>query len=117
MKQHGVLRLVALSGAGITVDGERKPLGGRIMSAVVAIIVRHVVASKRREYEIFRDSGLDWTLVRPPRVIPDPARDNWTAGTRLSGRSVTSGALADFMVAQLTDTAYIHQAPYLSSTA
>ena len=115
MNLHGVRRLVALSGAGITVDGERKPLRGRLMSAFVGLIVRHVVESKRREYVVFRDSGLDWTLVRPPRVLEGGPTGQCVSGDALVGAKVTQGDLAEFMVGQLADRSYIRAAPYVSS--
>lgn len=117
MQQHGIRRLVALSGAGITVDGERKPLRARILSAVIARIVRHVVEAKRREYEVFRASGLDWTMVRPPRVVPGPPTGQMTAGSHLAGSGATAGDVGQFLVQQLTDTSYIHAAPYVSGPA
>lgn len=114
MRAAGVKRLVALSGAGITVAGERKPLAGRLMSAIVGVLARHVVEAKRREYEVFGQSGLDWTLVRPPRVVDAPARGSYEAGDRLAGRTVTQADLAQFMVDQLADRAYVGQAPFVS---
>ena len=115
MKRHGVRRLVALSGAGITVHGERKPLGARVLSAVIGRIVRHVVEAKRREYEVIAASALDWTLVRPPRVVPGPVTGRMTAGLRLEGRQVTEGDVARFMVEQLDDRTFVQAAPYVSS--
>lgn len=115
MKRHGARRLIALSGAGITVHGERKPLGARLVSAVIGRIVRHVVDAKRREYEVFAASDLDWTLVRPPRVVPGGVTGRMTAGLRLEGRQVTQGDVARFMVDQLADRTYVRAAPYISS--
>jgi putative NADH-flavin reductase len=115
MERHDVPRLIALSGAGITITGERKPLGGRVMSAAVRLIVRHVVEAKVREYEVFSRSRLDWTLVRPPRVVEGAATGRVTAGDRLTGRRVTQGDLARFMVDQIRDPAYLRRAPFVSS--
>lgn len=114
MRSAGVKRLVALSGAGITLSGERKPLTGKLMSALVGVLARHVVESKRREYEVFSESGLDWTLVRPPRVVERPARGTYHAGDRLAGRSVTQADLAQFMVDALADRKWVGAAPYVS---
>jgi len=115
MRGAGVRRLVDLGGAGITLRGEHKPLGGRIASLIVRAIVPHVVAAKQREYEIIADSDLDWTIVRPPRVTERPATGRTTAGERLAGRSITRDDLARFMVEQLTDTTYVRKAPFVSS--
>jgi putative NADH-flavin reductase len=110
----GVRRLVALSGAGITMAGEKKPFGGRVMSAIVGRLAKHVVEAKRLEYEVFSSSELDWTLARPPRVVVGESRE-FQAGSRLGGRSITNVALAAFLVAQLDDDTYTRSAPYVWS--
>lgn len=115
MKQHGVHRLVALSGAGITIEGEHKPLRGRVMSAIVKVLVKHVVESKRREYLVFKESGLDWTLVRPPRVVDGPATGRYETGDQLQGSAVTRGDLAEFMVREAVESKYVRSAPYISN--
>jgi len=74
-----------------------------------------VVESKRREYVVFRDSGLDWTLVRPPRVLEGGPTGQCVSGDALVGAKVTQGDLAEFMVGQLADRSYIRAAPYVSS--
>ena len=116
MKQQGVSRLVALSGAGITIDGERKPLRGRAMSAVVKVLVRHVVESKRREYLVFRESGLDWTLVRPPRVVEGPQTGRYYVGDELRGSSVTQGDLAEFMISEAAESKHVRSAPFIGQS-
>lgn len=115
MKKHGVSRLVALSGAGVTVDGERKPLGGRLMSGLVSVVVRHVVEAKRREYGVFKTSGLEWTLVRPPRVVDGPPTGRYVAGGEETGSRVTQGDLAAFMVRELEERRYVKAAPFVHS--
>ena len=115
MRRHGVRRLVALSGAGITLDGERKLIRGRLMSGLVALVVRHVVEAKRREYLVFRESGLDWTLVRPPRVVEGGPTGHLIASSALAGSRITHADLAAFMVEQLADRTWIGGAPYVSS--
>lgn len=115
MRRHDVRRLIALSGAGITLPGERKPLAGRLMSVVVRIVARHVYEAKRREYEIFAASDLDWTLVRPPRVVPGPRTGRVVIGDRLASPSVTQGDLAGAMLRQLVEAAHIRGAPFVST--
>lgn len=117
MKRHSVRRVVALSGAGITLEGEHKPLGGRLISAVVGVLARHVVEAKRREYEVFTATDLDWTLVRPPRVVDGPPTGRILAGQRLAGRSVTQADLAEFMVRELVEAHWVRQAPYVAGLA
>lgn len=115
MRRHGVRRLVALSGAGVTVPGERKPLSGRLMSAVVKVAARHVYEAKRREFEVFSRSDLEWTLLRPPRVVNGPVTGRSVVGLQLSSSRVTQGDLAQAIVEQLRDTRYLQAAPFVST--
>jgi putative NADH-flavin reductase len=115
MRRAGARRLVALSGAGVTLAGERKPLNHRLISRFVGLAVRHVVDAKRREYEVFAASGLEVVLVRPPRVVDGPATGQRSVGEQPTGARVTSGDLAEFMVEQLADRRFVDRAPYVSS--
>ncbi len=114
MRLHGVRRIVSLSGAAVTLAGEQKPLSARTASALVRLLARHVVGAKQREYVLLADSGLDWTLVRPPRVVDGLATATYVAGDRLAGRTVTRGAVAEYMVRVLGDPSTIGKAPYVS---
>ena len=118
MKQAHVERLVAISGAGITIPGERKPFPHNAISALVGILARDVVSAKQHEFSVLQESaGIDWTAVRPTRVVDGPAtgrvRVELDAGK--IGMQVTRGDLARLMVDQLTDQTYIHRAPFVSS--
>lgn len=115
MTANGVRRLVAISGAGCTLPGERKPLGGRIASAMVRLAVRNVVEAKQRELEIIVASDLDWIAPRPARVVDDPATGTYRVGSDAKGFRITAADLAEFMVAQLTDDSYLRQAPIISN--
>lgn len=115
MQAAGVRRLVALSGAACALPGERKPLRARIASTFVRLAVRHVVAAKQRELEIIAASDLDWIAPRPPRVQEAPAGGHYRVGSEATGLRITAADLAAFMVAQLTDRAYLRQAPFISN--
>ena len=118
MKQAHVERLVAISGAGITVPGERKPFPHNAISALVGVLAREVVAAKQEEFSVLQESvGIAWTAVRPTRVVDGPATDRLRVELEAGklGMQVTRGDLARFMVGQLTDQTYTHRAPFVSS--
>ena len=113
MEDAGVRRLVALSGAGISVPGDQKPVIDRLASSVVGRLARHVVGAKQREFDVFSQSSLDWTAVRPPLVRDGPA-----VGYRLSprlepGARVTRADTAAAIADQLVDRAYFRAAPFV----
>lgn len=115
MSAKAVRRLVTVSGGACTMPGERKPLRGRVASAIVRLFVPHVVAAKQRELEIVARSDLDWIAPRPARVVTGEFTGTYHAGTQLRGMRIRQADLADFMVGQLTDDTYLRQAPFVSS--
>jgi putative NADH-flavin reductase len=116
MRKQGIKRLVAVSGAGIAVPGERKPLPHNIISAFVRVLVPNVVKSKQREYEVLAGSDFEWTAVRPVRVLDIPASGKVRIGTSAKdlGMRVSRHDLARFMVDQLDDKEFVRQAPFIS---
>jgi putative NADH-flavin reductase len=115
MEAAGIRRLVALSGAAITLEGERKPLSGRVAGWVVSKAAHWVVEAKQREYERIRDSDLEWTLVRPPNVVPGPAnpavglRRNLPAGSF----RVSRGDVAAALLRCATEPIFVGEAPFV----
>jgi putative NADH-flavin reductase len=116
MQVASVRRLVTLSGAAVKVPGEHKSPADRFASTVVRIFAGHVLRAKQREYEVLAESDLDWVAVRPPRVSDDPARGDYRAGDLAVGPRSRIGKadLAAFILGQLTDDAYLRQAPRIS---
>ncbi len=117
MDRYDVRRLIALSGAGVDVDGDRKPLVDRIMSRVVRIFARHVVAAKQREFEIFSATDLEWTALRPPFVT-----DGSAVGYRLTielapGARVTRSDVGKALADQLASRDFIRAAPFVLPAA
>jgi putative NADH-flavin reductase len=117
MQEEGVRRLVAISGAGILVPGERKPFPHNLISGLVRILARRAVDAKQREYEVLRRSDLDWTAVRATRVVEGPATGRIRVGTDAGsiGMRVTRGDLAAFLVGLVSDGGYVREAPFISS--
>jgi len=108
-------RLVALSGAAITMPGEAKPLSGRVAAWVVDRAAHWVVEAKRRESAIIAGSDLDWTLVRPPNVVAGPARGTATLRLSLPAESfrVTQGDVAAALLRCATDRIFVREAPFV----
>ena len=109
----GIPRLVALSGAGVDVPGDRKPLLDRFMSRVVRQFARHVVGAKEREFEIFAASELEWTALRPPLVTDGSARGYRLDLSLQPGARVTRADVAQALVDQLADRTFIRAAPFV----
>lgn len=114
MAHHGVRRLVSLSGAAVDVAGDRKPLGARLASRLVRLFAGNVVRAKQREYEEIAASGVEWTIVRPPRVTDAPPVGRTVPGDRLYSRTVSAADLAAFMVGEIDGRDHVRGAPFVS---
>lgn len=113
MTASRIRRLVALSGAGIEVSGDRKPWLDRLASRVVRRMARHIVGAKQREYDVFSSADLDWTALRPPLVVDGPAQ-GYRPDLRLTpGARVRRADVGAALVDQVTDGAFIHAAPFV----
>jgi uncharacterized protein YbjT (DUF2867 family) len=71
MRDAGVDRLVTVSASGAHTTGDSLPVR-LVAKPVLGWILRHVFADMRAMEEIVRASGLDWTIVLPPRLTDGP---------------------------------------------
>jgi putative NADH-flavin reductase len=114
MEASGVRRVVFVAGAGLALPGERRTLSQRVASGLVRRLARWVVAAKQRELDLYMRSALEWTALRPPRVVAGASSGR--ARLLLDGPRgfvVTSGDLADAIALALDDPRTIRRAPYV----
>ena len=112
-KASGLRRIVALSGAGVDVPDDRKPLLDRAASWFIRRAAEHVVGAKQREYEVLATSGLAWTALRPPLVTDGPARGYRLDFQLRPGARVTREDVGRALVDQLVDETFVQRAPFV----
>jgi putative NADH-flavin reductase len=111
MLKEGTHRLILVSGSIVADDGEGPAMRYLVKPLARGTLLRHVAADMRGAEEQVRESGLDWTIVRPPRLTSAPA--SGTYRTEI-GRNVRRGVtvsradLAAYMLGIITDPATIH---------
>lgn len=113
LREAGVHRFVGVSGAGITVAGDDKSARDRLISAVLRRLGGAAVADKAHEHAIWAASGLDWTLVRPPRLIDAPATGRVEHHAHRSPRATAVGRadLAGFLLDCVEQRLHVGRAP------
>lgn len=117
MKQSGVRRIVAVSGAGINVPGDRKRLSEKLISVLVRLLNRRDVVAKEEQHRLLQQSGLEWTLARPPRLTEEPGTGSYRASVhRLEGGAMLSRAdLARFLLREAEARESVGQAPFVGA--
>lgn len=99
--QLGVERLVSVSGAGVTLPGDRKGAGARLISALTRRLARDLVLDKGGEHAVLAASGLSWTEVRPPRLVDRDGTGRWALVEQAPGLTAKPVAKADVALAML----------------
>jgi putative NADH-flavin reductase len=115
MKEHGVRRLVTLSAFGA---GDSQGEGGFMYSKVIAkLFLKKSLADQTGSEDEARNSGLDWTIVRPTRLTDGPASGSYDVIFKGGGASskISRADTAAFMLAQLGDQTYVGKAPGITN--
>ena len=116
MERAGVRRLICQSSMGV--GDSRANLGFVTKYVIVPVFLRHAFADHERQEAVVRESDLDWTIVRPPHLTDGPRTGSYRHGfsptdTEIKGK-ISRADVADFMLSQLTDDAYVGKAPGVS---
>jgi len=115
MQEHGPRRLISVTGFGA---GDSRGALGPLYRLAFTFTLRRMYDDKDVQEQMIKASGLDWTIVRPGllrdgratglyRVHTDPAE--WKLG------SIRRNDVADFLVQEATQPAYVHQTPVIIS--
>ena len=105
MRSKGVARLVAITGIGA---GDSRGHGGFVFDRLIyPLLLRHVYADKDRQERVIRDSGLDWTIVRPGRLTDGPATGSVRIAPRLPSGEISRADVAAVIVAVIEDAGAI----------
>ena len=115
MQRAGVQRFIGISGAGTDVPGDRKGAKDRAISRVVKAVGGAMAADKAAEYRIWADSDVDFTLVRPPRLVDGPPTGAVAHDPHTPGRSssIRRSDLAVFLADEVEQARYPRLAPFV----
>ena len=114
MKSNHVKRIIAVGGAGTRYEKERMGFKRSMLSIIVSLAGKHIVRAKRLEYAVLKNSGLDWTVVRPPQIA-DADGELIADQTHLKGFKVDTGQLADFMLDNIEKETWINKLPLVAT--
>lgn len=116
MQQLGVRRIISLSGGGLPYELDQPKLADKLIRSIMRLTVPHLLTDAQGHADVLRQSGLDWEIVRAPRLTTEPARGQYRVGWVGVNASTSLGRadLAHFLLQQLDSTAHLHQMPFVS---
>ena len=102
MRTTGVRRLVAVSAAPLSGDdGDTLP-SRLLLTPLLWALLRPVYADMARMEDEIRQSGLDWTIMRPPRLTDKPPTGRYRTALNRRVRGGYTISRADLAAAILT---------------
>jgi putative NADH-flavin reductase len=115
MDKAGITRLIAVSAAGAFIDAD--PDTGAVVKFVLPRIFAKTFADVRQMESVIAASGLDWTLVRPTRLVDSPGTGRYRVRPDFpppGGRKIARSDVAHFIAAALTEQSWVGSRPVLA---
>lgn len=111
MKKHRVKRFVCLTSVG-ALGSDAGFVLGKIM---IPLFYKHVFDDKRRQVEEIMTCGLDWIIVRSPKMTDGPRTKQYHASlVRPIKNKVSRANVADFMLKQVKENRFLREMPIVS---
>ena len=111
MAKTDVRRYVVVSASGAYADAGDGPVTRFVVKPILQRVLREGFADIRQMEQLVRASSLDWTVLRPPRLVDKPLTGRYrTAIDRnvRGGGSLSRADTAHALLAAVADPAVIH---------
>lgn len=108
MEQMPTRRFICIAASGYIDDPQQSFVIRFLQKNVLQRILRHIYADMRRMEEKVRNSDLDWTIVRPPRLSNGEHTGNYRVQEEFvpRGAKISRADLADYIVNSVDDSRY-----------
>ena len=116
MKKHGVRRLISTTGAGIRQPEDQPQLIDHLIGFLLKLMAKEVVRDSAENVHVIQASGLDWTVVRFPRLMDGEHTGKYRVGfvSKESGTQISRADGADFVLKELTEQKWLKKLPLVS---
>lgn len=116
MQQTGVSRLLCITGMGA---GDSRGHGGFLYDKVILpLLLKEIYLDKDRQEKIVRESGLDWTLIRPAFLTNGVQTGRYRCITKFDAHDrmgkIARADVAHYVVHELQQAQHLQQVANLS---
>ena len=116
MQEKGVKRYIVIAGLNVDAPGDQKSEQVRFSTDWMYHNYPETTKDRQVEYELLRNSPVDWTMVRLPMIIQTEERFPVTVSlTDCPGERISAADLACFLVDQLSNDEYIRKSPFIAN--
>src|SRR6185369_10952290 len=116
MQRQGIRRIISTTGAGVRQPEDQPKFMDHFMAALLYGLAKEVVLDSAANVRVIQASGLDWTIVRFPRLVDGAHMGHYRVGYvgRASGMQVARADAADFVLKELAAGEWLHKLPVVS---
>ncbi|WP_028548554.1 NAD(P)-dependent oxidoreductase [Paenibacillus sp. UNC451MF] len=107
MQGAGVRRLISLSSSGLDIPPDTPLMQRLVIRLVIQQMYKYAYEDMTRMEEKVRKSGLDWTVIRPPRLTNGSKTGKYRTAFNKplpKARGISRADLADYMIKSVTDS-------------
>jgi putative NADH-flavin reductase len=118
LEKRSIKRYIHIGGAAhLGGENENWSMGRKILRLVLKTIAKPILVAKQLEWEVLKNSKLEWTLVRPPGIMKEVFKGKGIIADEknLSRTKVNVEDLAVFIVDQITSKDWIRKAPLVAA--
>lgn len=114
MQQHHIKRIISLTGADARTRGDHPSLSAHFMRSLLVLLRPKILKDGEKHIRLLQDSGLDWTVIRSPRMIDGDSQDYvLSRNSAEAWDTVTRSTVATAMLDQVEVVEAIQRAPIL----
>jgi putative NADH-flavin reductase len=120
MQQTGVQRIIVLGAAGIEPDAfkcQPAPLRWLIQGVFYRLVLKWPIASQKAQWKALSASGLDWTVVMPPKLVNSRGRGRYCVYANTLppyGLRIARADVAEFMLQQIGNPEWVGKGVYIA---
>jgi putative NADH-flavin reductase len=116
MQALNIRRFIEVAGLGIDTPGDKKSLFTRSLVGMMKWFASAVIADRQKDYELLKNSSIDWTIVRCPMIkLTGSTRTVKNSLTDSPGNQISATDLARFLIDQLNNEQFVCKAPFISN--
>jgi len=109
MKQHGGQRLLVISAMG---TGESWDTLSLVSKFLYATLLKNSREDHEAQESVVKESGLDWTIIRPSGLTNDPQTGVYDVGENIPAKTsrISRADVADLILKELEQNILLHKA-------
>ncbi|MFJ7952933.1 NAD(P)H-binding protein [Lysinibacillus sp. NPDC096418] len=117
MDEFEIERYIGVTGGSLTINGDKKSFMNRVGAKLFEILYSKMMLDKKNEWLILQQNKqINWTLFRLPFIKESLEIANVKVSlVDMPGTKITNQDIATYIINQIKDHKYIHQAPFISN--